>query len=155
MWVGLGLFALAGAAYWNAHRIADQTIAEHRARFQEEERTLFAVPRARPPLLEPAMPGDAATVIEAFRAALSAVPRAEEDRLTPNIVASSSPAVPEEEDRILAAHPQPIAALAPLLHVPATASRPTLGDCGRTPSKEIPTIQRGTRWLQAAALRAI
>jgi hypothetical protein len=158
LWWALGIlvafFLLAGAAVWNAHRLADETVARHRKKFAEEVAVLSARPRGRPAILEPVVAGSAEDVIETFLKAVDAVPAAERERLEPFNFDTSNPAVPGEEDRILAAHPAPPVALEPLLHVPSSPPFPRLDDAGATTARRIPRIQNGGKWLLAAATRA-
>lgn len=72
-WV-LGLIAatlvLLGATVWLAHRHADAIVARARTRLDADLATLAAVPRTRPPLRTPTLPGDAFDEVDAAVAEL-------------------------------------------------------------------------------------
>jgi hypothetical protein len=150
----LAFVVFAGAAVWNAHRLADDTFARHRRIYDEEIIALSARPRGRPAILEPAVAGNAEGVLDAYLSAVAAVPDTERSRLA-FLFSRSKSSSPEEQDRVLAAHPEPLAALGPLLHVPRSSSPMRIDDGGPILSKGLPRVMDGARWIHAAALRGI
>jgi len=66
------LVLLVGVAVWRAHAGADATIERHRRELAVDLALLAAVPRTRPALLEPGLPGNAYDVYAPVIAALTA-----------------------------------------------------------------------------------
>jgi hypothetical protein len=135
----LVLVATFGA--WRVVRGAQETI---------EYAALAVLPRGRPPLLEPAQAGEATAVVEAFLAAVEAVPEADREKLDEY---REEPAPPEERAAVIAAHPAPVAALASLLHVRSSPPAPPT-DVERW-WESIPRVQAGLKWIVAAENRAV
>lgn len=145
--VGLLLVGAVGA--WRALSHARETIAAHRARLPAESAALAKRALGRPALLEPHADGDGATAISAFLLAADGVSRADRDKLWPAYGEPSPPAA--EVDAVLAAHPEPVATLEPLLHVPLAAHPPLESDAW---ARFIPRFQNGMGWLYGCMRRA-
>lgn len=143
-----GLALLGGIGAWRVFARAHATIAEHRARIPAETAALGKRARGRPALLEPRRDGDGAAVVAAFLAAVEVVPRSDLQKLSPE---SDAAPVPEEMDAVLAAHPEPLAALEGLANVPVAPRPPSDSD---VLTHEIPRWGTGARWLFAATRRA-
>ena len=151
----VGILVVGGGWYWNALRVARETIDRHRARFERERAALVARPRTRPAVLEPIGTGTAEDVAARFEAAVAALPEEELSRLPPWNYDPSDAAPPNEIDRILAAHPEPLAALAEILHVSSAASLGPIGPAMAAETASIARRQEAVRWTSTALARAI
>ncbi len=152
--VSLGVIgACAAGLYWNAQREAKETIARHRARYEDECKALAAGVRRRPAILQPSAAGTAEDVRAAFLAAVAAVPAEERAKVDAPIGdPAPEPETVDEQARVLDAHPDVLAPVLPLLHV---QSRPTLPDVHMEADARAEAFQGAARWLIASSHRAI
>ncbi len=98
--IAVGVLLLAGVGYWNALRVAEDSLEEGRREFHEEVAWLRARRLGRPALLQPQTSGDASAIYEELAHAIDKAPEWEVKTL-----AALDPAdlQPEDEanDRVL------------------------------------------------------
>ncbi len=145
LWPVVAVLLLAGLWMWRFAR-AERVIAEHKARLPAEWAAIAPLLKGRAALVEPTEPGDASEVVEAFLTAVEAVPESEQERLA---LYADPKGSPEEQDAILAAHPEPVTLLTRILRVSQRVPAP-----GRS-LREGARSFAGRSWLEAALDRAL
>lgn len=154
LWIVIPLLLLAGLGYWNALRVAEATLARHREKSAQEQRALSARTYGRPALLEPLGEGTAEMIATRFAEAVARIPEADLSRLPGFLDDETEAGPPEEQDRILTAHPEALVALGLILHVPSAAPSPRL-DVDAATAELVPARRRGSQWVDAHVRRAI
>ncbi len=146
LWIVVPIALLVGVAYWNAQRLAEVRLVLHRAKFELEQTVLSTRVRRRPALLEPAGPGTAEEVAARFADAVARLPKDAADLL--NAYVSEDPAAPppEAKDRILAAHPEPLAILDSVLEVPGASPALRPDQVDDTTNRLAISLRRAVSW---------
>lgn len=155
LWIVVPLVLLCAVGYWNAQRVAEATLERHRAKFEQERRDISGKVRSRPALLEPVAQGTSEEVVERFVRAVELVPEEERSRLQVLVPDEQGAASPEDQDRILAAHPEPLRILATILHVPSTTPAAPLDRVDKATSVLVAPRQVGGQWVVAHLRRSV
>ena len=155
LWIVVPLVLLCAVGYWNAQRVAEATLERHRARFEQERRDISGKVRGRPALLTPVAQGTSEDVVERFVRAVAMVPEEERSRLQLTPPYEEDAASPEDQDRILAAHPQPLEILATILHVPSTTPSVPPGRMDEATNALVAARQAAGQWVAAHLRRSV
>jgi hypothetical protein len=159
LWSAGGVVALvlvlAGVSvlYSAGNRRDIEAVAErHRARLAIEREQIAKDVRSRPALALPAQEGDAHRIVLAYLRALDRVPDADHEAIKQWSNHEEDSPSEEAVDAIFAAHPAPVEALEPFLHVAASGA-PSPPKRGGYVDKIAP-YSRASVWLECVSERA-